>query len=493
MTTTHTAIIWTLLAAWCFLFTSISVSATTSDPVMWILVHHALKTARIDPIISPGTLSSHVHSLVGANGVSSTTTTADQLDSASTCTTSGLLADMSAYWAPTLYSFNANNDTFSPRPLGYVNTYYLMRGNVNITAFPRGLQLLGGNAMRQGPGPTVQADNTASFVCLNYANGSTQHETLPPGPCPQGLRTQIIFPSCWNGLNLTSPNHTHVVYPTGQFADNGPCPSTHNIRLPTLFYEFVWGVDGQDNTGNSTWVFSNGDAEGYSFHGDFIAAWDEEVLQGAIDECQGNLFNDLEACPPLARTLDRAKSQTCNTTSTEATSGSIAYLPGCNVVWNGPHAGKGLAPGCDPNKVMIKPPNWPPSNTSTATSSSTTSAATSSSTTATTSTAAPTSASTSTSAPESTSTSTSGTGVLAGLLGAPKGVVGTPKQVVHKKPSPPPHPPVRKPKKSKHPVHIESIPKEVHHKEVHKEKKRPASARKHLEEIRHHQRDHRQH
>ncbi|TKY88064.1 hypothetical protein EX895_003160 [Sporisorium graminicola] len=371
---------WSLVAAWCALFAAAEVSATLANPVMWILVHHRLKQARIDPIVTPGKPSSHVHSLVGVNGVSEDTTTAQALEEASTCTTSGIHADMSAYWAPTLYSFNSDNDTFTPRPLDYVNTYYLMRGNVPITAFPRGLQLLAGNATRRGPGPTRQNDNTASFVCLNYQDGSSQWPTLPPGPCPQGLRTQVTFPSCWNGKDLVTADHSHVVYPLGDNADNGDCPSSHKTRLPTLFYEFVWGVDGQDNVGNSTWVFSNGDAIGYSFHADFIAAWNETILQGAIDQCAGNLFNDLESCPPLAETLDRKASQMCNTTSSEAISGSIASLPGCNVVWNGPHAGKGLTPGCDPNKVMLKPANWPASNSTNATTPSPSSALASSST-----------------------------------------------------------------------------------------------------------------
>ncbi len=172
---------------------------------------------------------------------------------------------------------------------------------------------------------------------------------------PSGLRTQVLFPSCWNGVDLTSPDHSHVVYPMGDNADNGPCPASHNVRLPTLFYEFVWGVHDDVNTGNSTWVFSNGDSIGYSFHADFIAAWEEDILQGAIDECAGLLFNNLESCPPLAKTLDRAGAAKCTAESTEAVSGSIPYLPGCNVIWNGPHAGKGLTPGCDPSKVMLHP------------------------------------------------------------------------------------------------------------------------------------------
>ncbi len=356
----------------------VEVGAVT-NPVMWILVHHSLKAAREDPIVSPGQVSSHAHSFVGANGVSATTTTASSLEEASTCTTAGLTADMSAYWAPSLYSYNADNDTFTPRPLDYVNTYYLGRGSAPLVAFPRGLQMLAGNATRRGPGPNYQADDAVSFVCLNYADGSSQSPTLPERSCPQGLRTQVIFPSCWNGQDLVSKNHTHVVYPIGDISQ-GSCPDSNPMRLPTLFYEFVWGVGSTNNAGNSSWVLSNGDALGYSFHADFISAWDESVLQQALDECRGALFNDLESCPPLAKTLDRKKSQECRAQSSEATSGNIESLPGCNVVWNGPHAGKGLAEGCDPNKLMLKPANWPAtSSTSTTTSTSTSTSATSTS------------------------------------------------------------------------------------------------------------------
>lgn len=357
MLATRRLVCWTLIAVWCALFGTKEASATLANPVMWILAHQSLKQARVDPIVTPGGVSSHVHSLVGANGVSADTTTAESLEAASTCTTAGLHADMSSYWAPSLYSINPDG-TFTPRQLYYVNTYYLMRGNVEIKAFPRGLQLLAGSAMRRGPGPTKQADNTASFVCLNYADGSSQSETIPARACPQGLRLQVTFPSCWNGKDLVSADHSHVVYPLGDDADQGACPASHSVRLPTLFYEFVWDVTGITNTNNSELVLSNGDSMGYSFHADFISAWDETILQAAIDQCGGSLFNDLESCPPLAQTLDRQASRDCTATSTEAMSGTLASLPGCNMVWNGPHAGIGLTAGCDPTKVVMKPDGY---------------------------------------------------------------------------------------------------------------------------------------
>lgn len=324
------------------------------DKPMWILSHHPIKTSRVDPIVAPGQVSSHVHNFVGMNGISGNTTTVQALNDASTCTTAALTDDKSSYWAPQLYQYNVNG-TFSPVKLGSVNTYYLMRGPTNVTAFPPGLKMVAGNAKATGPAATKQLQDAVSFVCLNYADGSSRSAGFPQQACPQGLRTQIVFPSCWNGASLYETDMSHVVYPTGNFANTGPCPSTHTIRLPTLFYEYIWSVGTTNNQGNSSWVFANGDAQGYSFHADFFANWNQTTLQNAIDQCSGNLFGDIEKCPPLARTVDRKAASACKGVSTEPLTGAFSSLPGCNIVYNGPHAGQGLAPGCDPSKLPIMP------------------------------------------------------------------------------------------------------------------------------------------
>jgi hypothetical protein len=42
-------------------------------------------------------------------------------------------------------------------------------------------------------------------------------ETLdfPKKPCPSGIMVNVRFPTCWDGVNLDSPNHAeHVAYRT---------------------------------------------------------------------------------------------------------------------------------------------------------------------------------------------------------------------------------------------------------------------------------------
>ena len=64
----------------------------------------------------------------------------------------------------------------------------------------------------------------------------TRNPWLPPYDCPDGLRGEIRFPSCWDGVNLDSPTHnTHVAYPIDN--ESGPCPAGYPVRIVTLFYE----------------------------------------------------------------------------------------------------------------------------------------------------------------------------------------------------------------------------------------------------------------
>lgn len=56
-----------------------------------------------------------------------------------------------------------------------------------------------------------------------------------------------MYFSCWDGVNLDSPNHQdHVAYGTGGFggADGGGnCPSSHPVKIPQLMYEIMFDVN----------------------------------------------------------------------------------------------------------------------------------------------------------------------------------------------------------------------------------------------------------
>lgn len=145
-----------------------------------------------------------------------------------------------------------------------------------LFAFPEGFRMLAGNAFVRNYTGTLAAD-AISFVCLDYVNGSPvpQGNALPAVNCPDGVRAQVFFPSCWDGVNLDSADHTsHVSYPNSSFPDSGPCPSTHPVHLISLFYEVIYNTQNFANDwyGDSQpFVFAMGDPTGYGFHGDFVS------------------------------------------------------------------------------------------------------------------------------------------------------------------------------------------------------------------------------
>lgn len=105
-----------------------------------------------------------------------------------------------------------------------------------------------------GSGAPCDANDTASF---------------PSTPCPGGIRATVIFPSCWDGVTLDSPDHrSHVAYSPnsgalGALADDS-CPSTHPVRIPQVMYEVMFDTSGFADpkyyqNGNQPLVYSFGD------------------------------------------------------------------------------------------------------------------------------------------------------------------------------------------------------------------------------------------
>lgn len=113
------------------------------------------------------------------------------------------------------------------------------------------------------------AQRALGFNCLNYGRapeGTLYRHYMPDkeymdANCKDGLRLEIMFPSCWKGGDaLDSKNHKdHVAFP--DLVMTGNCPSDFPVRLPSLMYEVIWNTNAfADRPGN--FVFSNGDPTG---------------------------------------------------------------------------------------------------------------------------------------------------------------------------------------------------------------------------------------
>ncbi|KFY07766.1 hypothetical protein V492_06844 [Pseudogymnoascus sp. VKM F-4246] len=214
------------------------------------------------------------------------------------------------------------------------------------------------------------AQKALGFNCLNYekaAEGSLYRHFMPDkayldANCKDGIRAELMFPSCWNGKDTTSKNRMdHVAYPSSVM--DGSCPEGFPTRLPGLFYETIWntaefiGVDGE-------FVFSNGDPTGYGYHGDFIMGWEEDFLQSAVDKCT-NPSGRIEDCP-LFTLQDDATSQQCqlekktggilgSILAGENLVGPIPSLPGGVKLTPGPEYVVKGAPAGDESSTVVVP------------------------------------------------------------------------------------------------------------------------------------------
>jgi hypothetical protein len=284
---------------------------------------------------------------------------------ASTCSSCKVKQDLSNYWVPTLYFQHPNGSVTNVPQVGGGLIYYLQRSDPKdpefssgLLAFPKGFRMLAGNPFLRSFKDTLE-QKAISFACLGVPGPETH--SIPNTNCPSGLRAQVFFPSCWDGVNLDSPDHkSHMAYPSR--VDSGFCPPSHPKRFISLFYEVLWDIDKFSDQwhGNShPFVFSTGDQTGFGYHGDFVNGWDVPVLQKAITQCTSN-SGRIEDCPVFAGHLfDDTITQNCKIPPRvdEQVFGTLPALPGCNPVSG---EGNDAAPssGCGA-PTSISPPENP--------------------------------------------------------------------------------------------------------------------------------------
>lgn len=85
--------------------------------------NNQLTKGRMDPIVSPGKPSEHVHVVMGGSNFGLSSKGDDLVKS--NCTNSQIKGDNSNYWFPALYFHDTQNDTFESVDIFYVNVYYL--------------------------------------------------------------------------------------------------------------------------------------------------------------------------------------------------------------------------------------------------------------------------------------------------------------------------------------------------------------------------------
>jgi hypothetical protein len=356
-------------------------------------------TGRVDPIVNPGVVSSHVHTVMGANKFGVTANGQSMRES--TCTTALIKEDLSAYWFPSLYFQDPKDGHFEPVEMFYFNTYYFFEAsNDPIKAFPVGLKMVSGNATTrvtpnrdgtQNLDPSKGPVNPLQWTCPrsnfnppSWPAGSDGSKAGIQDPNNQGsgvgfpfancdgyaspLRMDLHFPSCYNPAAGLENFKTNSAFPTDAGNGKHDCPAGW-IHVPHIFFEVYWNTPKfidrwTPNQGSQPFVLSNGDVTGFSGHGDFLSGWREDVLQQIIDNCDAGT-QGMDKCPGLIGGVnDPGNSCTITSPIQEAVSGSLGALPGNNPVsgW-----GKGSAPvsqpvASDPVIVAPQPVASTPSN-----------------------------------------------------------------------------------------------------------------------------------
>ncbi|CAK5269417.1 unnamed protein product [Mycena citricolor] len=351
---------------------------STSNAYFLFAMNDVITIERLDPIVSPGQVASHVHTVMGGSNFRATTNTS--FLRASECTSSPIKQDKSNYWAP-VRSFSIKLEFRLKRPpnadsllpvrlravLGVVVVLiHLQLGERLIqqcdgqpshvrpvaadylfsdtpgatTPFPDDFRMISGNPTLRSYNGSDYAQQAITFLCLDFSGVSTRFNQIPAQGCPSGMRAQINFPMCWDGKNADSPDHkSHVAFPSGG-ADSGACTDPKYPKtLPRIFMEMYldtaswWNLRGQAMNPNQPFVYSMGDPTGFGYHADFMMGWDANVLQGVVDRCNCNPYGDPTCCSN-AGVFTFEQGGTCRITQSvdEVTTGTIKTLPGNNPV-----------------------------------------------------------------------------------------------------------------------------------------------------------------
>ncbi|KAI9166821.1 hypothetical protein HJFPF1_02936 [Paramyrothecium foliicola] len=329
-----------------------------------------LTKGRMDPNVSPGKPSNHVHTIMGGSGFSMSATGDDLMKSE--CSNAKIKGDNSNYWFPSLYFKDPNNGSVEAVDVFYVNAYYFIlsfeKSNDDIKAFPIGLKMISGDPDARTPpeggpasnfnpddGPVVPVKWTCPRSGNNYSPPSWPADSdgslagigdpinkgegvgFPDQNCDgyaSPLRADIHFPSCYNpeaGLDKVGEN---MAWPSNTGDGNKDCPQGY-IHVPHLFIEVYWDTPAfvdrwTQGTGSQPFVLSNGDATGYSSHADFLGGWEEDLLQHIIDTCDAGTAG-MDNCPGLFHGLNEGEC-TIPSEVDEQVDGVLDALPGGHVL-----------------------------------------------------------------------------------------------------------------------------------------------------------------
>jgi hypothetical protein len=239
-----------------------------------------------DPIVyqnQPGV--SHLHQFFGNTAVNAFTT-ADSIANVGNGTCSGGIANRTGYWTPAMV--DASGQIVPPTDWStgagttiYYKVGYEMPASV-ITPAPTGLRMIAGDKTWSN---ATQNQERVWWTCAGPGPGFSA--TIPD--CGDRVELVVIFPQCWDGVHLDSPDHkAHMSYPIYSNNANGSrCPDKYPTAIPEITELFYWTVP--KGVKSSTWhISSDMDVSrpgGLSAHADWMMGWVPDVMKKLVTQC----------------------------------------------------------------------------------------------------------------------------------------------------------------------------------------------------------------
>lgn len=231
-----------------------------------------------DPIVFPGQPGrSHLHAFFGNTAVNGNSTAASIANSGNSTCRGGIL-NRSSYWVPAMIDTRDGTPLRPSESNFYYKTGYLGVVPSTVQSIPAGLRMIAGDTRNASPaGPFNYTCHTAT---------STTAPTFGIPNCPVGSEVwqHIVFPQCWDGVNLDSPDHkSHMAYANGR-----GCPSSHPVPLPEITFNIIYPVTEANSP--LRWRLSSDNYSstlpgGYSAHADWFNGWRPDIVDAFVRNC----------------------------------------------------------------------------------------------------------------------------------------------------------------------------------------------------------------
>ncbi|MET8749917.1 DUF1996 domain-containing protein [Streptomyces sp. NPDC004667] len=194
-------------------------------------------------VVSPGLRAGahHTHAYVGNLSTDALSTDASLAGAATSCAG----GDRSTYYWPVLRRVDRPGSGPHEHSAGHGNAGEILpeasvtvefRGNPvsKVVPMPRFLRAMTGDAVAYTAG--ARADVRARWGCSGFPDRSTTD--YPRCPAGSLVTRTLVFPSCWNGLDTTAPDHrSHLLFPSPQ----GVCPQG-TFPVPELRLSLAYAV-----------------------------------------------------------------------------------------------------------------------------------------------------------------------------------------------------------------------------------------------------------